>query len=261
MTNSKIAHERKKLGLSQEELASKLKISQKSISKYECGTRRPSYEILLAMSSLFGVSTDYLLGREDAEGHGLNDGDIDEHGLDGPGITDILGYPEDEEKAVRFSHKLALQFDFSGAKLTDVAESIGVTEKIIWEWLTGKNKDYTHYYKELSEYFGVEPSYWIRPGALSPCIEPTTQEYLLILRYRFQNLSSTTEELPIESFFPNCRELSESELKWLNSFRQLGEDDQDIIIGEIKKCLKEQRRGSVAADELLKKTGTDNLGK
>ncbi len=65
---SRIAEERKKLGYSQEELANRLKISQKSISKYECGTRRPSYETLLAMSSLFEVSTDYLLGKSDAPG-------------------------------------------------------------------------------------------------------------------------------------------------------------------------------------------------
>ena len=63
MNISKIAKERKKLGLSQEELATRLKVSQKSISKYECGTRRPSYETLLEMSKLFNVSIDYLLGN------------------------------------------------------------------------------------------------------------------------------------------------------------------------------------------------------
>jgi len=61
MENSRIIDERKKLGLSQAELASKLKVSQKSISKYERGNRRPSYETLLAMSSIFGVSVDYLI--------------------------------------------------------------------------------------------------------------------------------------------------------------------------------------------------------
>lgn len=55
--------------------------------------------------------------------------------------------------------------------------------------------------------------------------------------------------------------ISDPEKKLLNAFNKLTPDDQDIIIGEIKKCLKEQRRGSVAADESLNKTGTDNLGK
>lgn len=65
MESIRIAELRKSLGLSQEELAAKLNISQKSISKYERGDRRPSYEVLVAMSSLFGVSTDYLLGKTD----------------------------------------------------------------------------------------------------------------------------------------------------------------------------------------------------
>ena len=62
--NSRIAQQRKLLGLSQGELAERVKVSQKSISKYELGDRRPSYETLLAMSELFGVSTDYLLGKD-----------------------------------------------------------------------------------------------------------------------------------------------------------------------------------------------------
>lgn len=64
MFGERIAEQRKKLGLSQEELAEKLNISQKSISKYERGDRRPSYEVLVLMAALFDVTTDYLLGEE-----------------------------------------------------------------------------------------------------------------------------------------------------------------------------------------------------
>lgn len=67
MDGTRIANERKKLGLSQEELAGKVGVSQKSISKYERGTRRPSYETLTAMANLFGVTVGYLLGNSDAE--------------------------------------------------------------------------------------------------------------------------------------------------------------------------------------------------
>ena len=65
MDQLRIAECRKLLGLSQEELAAKLNISQKSISKYERGDRRPTYETLVAMANLFDVSVDYLLGRTD----------------------------------------------------------------------------------------------------------------------------------------------------------------------------------------------------
>lgn len=50
--------------------------------------------------------------------------------------------------------------------------------------------------------------------------------------------------------------------KILTTFQQLNIDNQDIIIGEAKKLLKEQYyEESVAAEESLKRTGTDNLGK
>ena len=61
MKNSIITEERKKLGLSQEELANKLNISQKSVSKYELFARRPSYETLLDMATLFNVPIEDLL--------------------------------------------------------------------------------------------------------------------------------------------------------------------------------------------------------
>ena len=47
-------------------------------------------------------------------------------------------------------------------------------------------------------------------------------------------------------------QITEQENKYLQSFRQLNEDNMDIIIGDIKKYLKDQRRESVAADASLK---------
>lgn len=60
---------RKKSKLSQEELAERIGVSQKSISKYEQQTVRPSWEALIAMADLFNVTVDYLLGRSDIPEH------------------------------------------------------------------------------------------------------------------------------------------------------------------------------------------------
>lgn len=240
---------RKKTKLTQTEFGKQLGVIKQTVSSWENNVSEPNSETLLNMSSIFKVPVDYLLGREDADGHGLNDGNIEERGLDGPGIADILGYPTDEEKATTFSHKLALQLDFKGSRLTDVAETIGVTDKIVWEWLIGKRKDYSKYYDQLTEYFDLQPGYWTTPGTISPGLILTKDEYFLVLKYRYQNQYDDLKDLPIESFFPDCRKLSEDELKWLNAFRLLNEDNKDIIIGKTKEYLKEQRFESVITDK------------
>ena len=60
----KIIDLRKKNGWSQEELAEKLGVSRQSISKREGAQSVPDMNRILAMSDLFGVSTDYLLKDE-----------------------------------------------------------------------------------------------------------------------------------------------------------------------------------------------------
>lgn len=60
----KIINERKKLGLSQEELADKLDVSRQSVSKWESAQSTPDLGRILKMAELFGVSTDYLLKDE-----------------------------------------------------------------------------------------------------------------------------------------------------------------------------------------------------
>lgn len=63
----KIMNLRKKCGWSQEDLADQLGISRQSVSKWESGMSIPDLEKIVKMSSLFGVSTDYLL-KDEIEG-------------------------------------------------------------------------------------------------------------------------------------------------------------------------------------------------
>lgn len=60
----KIMSLRKKNGWSQEELAERLNISRQSVSKWESSASIPDIDRIIAMSKLFGVSTDYLLMEE-----------------------------------------------------------------------------------------------------------------------------------------------------------------------------------------------------
>ena len=54
---------REKYHYSQKDVAKQLNISPSIVSGYETGERTPSAEKLLALSSLYHCSTDYLLGR------------------------------------------------------------------------------------------------------------------------------------------------------------------------------------------------------
>lgn len=48
-------------GLSQKELAARLGVSDKAVSKWENGRSKPSSQTLLRLAKLFGISTDALL--------------------------------------------------------------------------------------------------------------------------------------------------------------------------------------------------------
>lgn len=56
---------RQQAGLTQKQLADKLWLSKATVSYYEQSLRYPSPEILIKLSKIFHVSTDYLLGIED----------------------------------------------------------------------------------------------------------------------------------------------------------------------------------------------------
>lgn len=70
----KIYQERRKLGLSQEQFAEQMDISRQAVSKWESGQSMPDLDKIVAMSQIFGVTTDYLLKEEDSSYNGTSDG-------------------------------------------------------------------------------------------------------------------------------------------------------------------------------------------
>ena len=65
MLGLRIAAQRKKLGISQTELARRLCVSPSAVGMYEQGRRQPSIDILAAMSRALNVSIDYLVTGRD----------------------------------------------------------------------------------------------------------------------------------------------------------------------------------------------------
>ncbi len=68
----KIIEERKRLGLSQEQLAEQMNVSRQSISKWEGAQSTPDLNKIIKLSEIFGVSTDYLL-KDNLSSDGINE--------------------------------------------------------------------------------------------------------------------------------------------------------------------------------------------
>lgn len=70
---------RTKNNLTQAQLAQKLGVTKSVISAYENNLRMPSYDILISISRVFKVTTDYLLGvepKQEVDLSGLTDEEI-----------------------------------------------------------------------------------------------------------------------------------------------------------------------------------------
>ena len=63
----RLTNERKKLGLTQEDLGAKLNISRQAISKWESDISLPDAANLIKLSSLFSCSIDYILNGTERE--------------------------------------------------------------------------------------------------------------------------------------------------------------------------------------------------
>lgn len=76
---NKLKELRTQAGLTQKQLAEKIQVTKSVISYYELQERNPSPEILIKLSGVFHVTTDYLLGldvNQTLDISGLDDEDI-----------------------------------------------------------------------------------------------------------------------------------------------------------------------------------------
>ena len=62
--SQKILLQRKKKGISQEDLANALNVSRQAVSKWESSQSVPDMDKIVALSSYFNITTDYLLNDE-----------------------------------------------------------------------------------------------------------------------------------------------------------------------------------------------------
>ena len=60
----KIKELRKKRGWTLQQLSARTHIAPNTLNQYELGKREPSFDILISLAKVFGVTTDYLMGIE-----------------------------------------------------------------------------------------------------------------------------------------------------------------------------------------------------
>ena len=66
MIHNRIRELREKKGLLQIEISRHINVTREAYSLYETGKRQMNYETLCLLADFYNVSTDYLLGRQDA---------------------------------------------------------------------------------------------------------------------------------------------------------------------------------------------------
>ena len=63
--NKRIKDLREDNDMTQEELATRLGISKRTLLRYESGVSEPTISVLISLSLLFNVSVDYMIGNKD----------------------------------------------------------------------------------------------------------------------------------------------------------------------------------------------------
>jgi len=212
---------RSNCGLTQFQLAKILDISKSNISKYEAGSVEPNMDTLIRIANYFNVSVDYLFGNDTHDCHAQNNNNINK-AHESTG-ENFFFFFFDEENILRniFTNRIKSAIADIGLSENDFKKTVPIGIEKATSFLEGNGEPTANDLIELSQFLD------------------TSIDYLL-------------GQIP---------KLNREERKLLNSFVKLNTDQKDIIIGKTKELLIQQEFSSVAADEPLKKTGTDNPGK
>ncbi|MBQ2840981.1 MAG: helix-turn-helix domain-containing protein [Oscillospiraceae bacterium] len=95
-------------GISQKEMGERLGVGQSAVAMWERGTNKPSYDILLAIAELFGVSVSVLTGEENVSMRIPVLGKV-QAGLPCTATEDIIGYEEMSAEESRYGEFFALK--------------------------------------------------------------------------------------------------------------------------------------------------------
>lgn len=258
--------------MTQEEFGQKFGVVKSTVSLYENGKSTPNDEIKRKICEYFNVSLDYL--------HGLTD---NKQGIDASTSNNTRA---------EIQQPISYWIGKTGLSHNEISKKLGISQDLLEDYMCGSIAPPYNILISLSDICEVSTdcllglrdrsrsvdledvlpfryNYKIAERIRSLCEKDgITQEYLqdllslsenevyYLIEYGFVPHVSTVTKLA--SFFNvSCDyllcKIGEQDEKAAMSFRLLNEDNKDIIIGEIKKALLDQRReGAVAAEMPLK---------
>lgn len=263
-----LAQLRNQKGLNQREFAQAIGVSNGAVAMWETNKRQPDLEMIKKIAVYYGVSTDYLLGESDHREYATFYNAIECGGYDNTisHWISLTGYGDDEI-AEKLGISINLLHDFISCKvaipyhilvlLSEICEVstdclIGMNNKSREADLDGK-LPFQYDYSIAQRIEELRDPIVDTDAFLCMLLSITEKELYYLLEYGFVPHMDTIIKLAdyfnVSTDYLLCR-VNEQDEKALCSFRQLNEDNKDIIVGEIKKCLKEQRyEESVAAED------------
>lgn len=134
---------RQEKNLRQEDLGKLFNATKSAVSMWENGKREPDRETFLALADFFGVTVDYLMGR---------DGLPENSSTGTTSDVECLPFPQFPSK---------LKDLRKGCKLTQeaIAETLGVSQASITSWENGKRMPDIEMLVKLADYFNVSTDY------------------------------------------------------------------------------------------------------
>ena len=122
---------RKNKGISQEDAANALGISVRAYQNYEYEQREPNIEMIVKLANFYGVTTDYLLGRDQDEPSTIEKlaGEFNMSALEREIIDGYVKLPKDmREDLMEFLHK-SVKKVMSESKVEENPPHIAQSEK------------------------------------------------------------------------------------------------------------------------------------
>jgi len=270
---------REQAGMTQTQLGKLLNVKDAAVSKYESGKIPLTDETLLRLSKIFNVSVDYLLGKE-ATCATINDNTVQPLPIRTASVSDTsikywvdkTGYAYDEvADKLGISEKQFLSYlnnekDIPCKQLIALSEICDVSTDCLLG-ITSKNRNrdfddilpfrYNYNIAERIRKLCQQHNIDINSSYLENLLSLSDTEVFHLIEYGFvphvDTITKLAKDFNVSTDYLLCQ-IDEQEEKAMSSFHNLNPDNQDIIIGEMKKYIREQRlEASVAAEKPLKK--------